>query len=84
MKHKGIGLVVVLLALSVGIPAVVAATGQTLKANATLTKHMTDAYQNTCKTYAPKQESREYDDGAPQYQKLVDDIEARARKEKWK
>jgi hypothetical protein len=60
------------------------AVGAVAKANATLTKHMTDAYQNTCKTYAPKQESREYDDGAPQYQKLVDDIEARAVKEKWK
>jgi hypothetical protein len=37
MKHKGIGIVVVLLALSVGIPTVLAATGQTLKANAALT-----------------------------------------------
>ena len=54
------------------------------KANAALTKHMTDAYQNTCKAYGPKQASRAYDDGAPQYQMLVDDIRTRAEKEKWK
>ena len=60
------------------------AAGAIAKANAVLTKYMTDAYQNTCKAYGPDQESRAYDDGAPQYQKLVDDIEARARKEKWK
>jgi len=60
------------------------AAGAIAKANAALTKYMTDAYQNTCKAYGPDQESRAYDDGAPQYQKLVDDIEARARKEKWK
>src|SRR5262245_7813654 len=60
------------------------AAGAIAKANAELTKYMTDAYQNTCKAYGPDQESRAYDDGAPQYQKLVDDIEARARKEKWK
>jgi hypothetical protein len=58
--------------------------GAIQKANAALTKYMTDAYQNTCKTYGPKQESHAYDDGAPQYQKLVDDIRARAEKEKWK
>jgi hypothetical protein len=58
--------------------------GAIAKADAALTKYMTDAYQNTCKAYAPNQESRAYDDGAPQYQKLVDEIEARARKEKWK
>jgi hypothetical protein len=34
------------------------------KANAALTKYMTDAYQNTCKAYGPKQESDAYDDGA--------------------
>lgn len=60
------------------------AAGAVAKANDVLTKHMTDAYQNTCKAYGPKQESRAYDDGAPQYQKLVDDIRARAEKEKWK
>jgi len=60
------------------------AAGAIAKANAALTKYMTDAYQNTCKAYGPDQESRAYDDGVPQYQKLVDDIEARARKEKWK
>jgi hypothetical protein len=60
------------------------AAGAIAKANTALTKYMTDAYQNTCKAYGPDQESRAYDDGAPQYQKLVDDIEARARKEKWK
>jgi hypothetical protein len=58
--------------------------GAIAKANAALTKYMTDAYQNTCKAYGPSQESRAYDAGAPQYQKLVDDIEARATKEKWK
>jgi hypothetical protein len=60
------------------------AVGAVAKANATLTKYMTDAYQNTCKAYGPTQERDAYDDGAPQYQKLVDDIEARATKEKWK
>jgi hypothetical protein len=60
------------------------AAGAIAKANDALTKHMTGAYQNTCKAYGPKQESRAYDEGAPQYQKLVDDIRARADKEKWK
>lgn len=49
-----------------------------------LEKYMIDAYQRACKAYAPAQESRAYDDGAPRYQKLVDEIQARAKKEKWK
>ena len=44
---------------------------------------MIGAYQDACKAYSPKQESRAYDDGAPQYQKLVDEITARAVKENW-
>ena len=53
------------------------------KANINLTRFMTDAYQETCKTFTPKKESRAYDNGAPQYQKLVDEIDARAKTEKW-
>ena len=53
------------------------------KANTTLTKFMTDAYQRLCDAYTPQKESRAYDDGAPQYQKLVDQIKERATKEKW-
>ena len=48
-----------------------------------LDKYMIDAYVNTCTTYAPQQESRAYTAGAPQYQKLVDQIKARAVSEKW-
>jgi hypothetical protein len=53
------------------------------KADADLTKYMTDAYQRLCAAFAPKKESRAYDAGAPAYQKLIDDINARAKKEKW-
>jgi hypothetical protein len=53
------------------------------KADVDLTKYMTDAYQRLCVAFAPKKESRAYDAGAPAYQKLVDDINARAKKEKW-
>jgi hypothetical protein len=53
------------------------------KANSALTKYMTDAYGRLCKAYGPKKESRAYDNGAPAYQKLVDAINARAKKEKW-
>ncbi|MDI1292349.1 MAG: DUF4157 domain-containing protein [Methylobacter sp.] len=53
------------------------------KVRTDLDKYMIDAYQNACKAYSPQQESRAYDDGAPQYQKLVDEIKARAVKEKW-
>jgi hypothetical protein len=53
------------------------------KARTDLDKYMIDAYQDACKAYSPQQESRAYDDGAPQYQKLVDEIKARAVKEKW-
>jgi hypothetical protein len=53
------------------------------KANTDLTDMMAQAYQRTCKTFTPKKESRAYDKGAPQYQKLVDEVNARAVKEKW-
>lgn len=69
---------------SVPVSGVSDAAAAIAKANDALTKYMTDAYQNTCKAYGPKQESRAYDDGAPQYQKLVDEIRTRAEKEKWK
>ena len=52
-------------------------------ANTDLTKYMIDAYQRTCKTFTSKKESRAYDNGAHQYQKLVDEIDTRAKKEKW-
>lgn len=67
------------------IPASDAATASAAitKAQKNLTQYMIDAIQRTCKAYTPKQESRAYDAGAPQYQKLVDDIVARAKKEKW-
>ena len=69
---------------SVSASGVSDAAAAIAKANDALTKYMTDAYQNTCKVYGPKQESRAYEDGAPQYQKLVDEIRTRAEKEKWK
>jgi hypothetical protein len=53
------------------------------KANTDLTKYMTDAYGRLCAAYGPKKESRAYDDGAAAYQKLVDAIKDRAKKEKW-
>lgn len=53
------------------------------KERAALDGFMVSAYQATCKTYAPTQESHAYNDGAPKYQKLVDDIQSRAKKEKW-
>jgi hypothetical protein len=53
------------------------------KERSALDGFMVSAYQTTCKTYAPTQESHAYDDGAPQYQKLVDEIQSRAKKEKW-
>jgi hypothetical protein len=53
------------------------------KANPELTKYMTDAYQRLCAAFNPGKESRAYDAGAPAYKKLVDDIKARAKKEKW-
>jgi Domain of unknown function (DUF4157) len=53
------------------------------KANPDLTKYMTDAYQRLCDAFTPGKESRAYDAGAPAYQKLVDEINARATKEKW-
>ena len=53
------------------------------KANPDLTKYMTDAYQCLCDAFNPGKESRAYDAGAPEYQKLVDEINARAKKERW-
>ena len=53
------------------------------KANKPLTAFMIDAYQNTCKTFTPKKESRAYADGAAKYQQLIDNIEKRKTKEKW-
>jgi hypothetical protein len=53
------------------------------KEKSTLTAIMADAYRPTCQAYAPKQESRAYDKGAPAYQQLVDDIKARAEREGW-
>lgn len=55
----------------------------TQKARQTLTRLMINAYQRTCKTYTPQQESRAYDAGKPKYQELVDTILARAKQEKW-
>lgn len=59
------------------------AAGAVAKANPELTRYMTDAYQRLCDVFTPKKESRAYDAGAPAYQKLVDEINERARKEKW-
>ncbi|MDW7725689.1 MAG: DUF4157 domain-containing protein [Candidatus Methanoperedens sp.] len=59
------------------------ASAAVAKANAALTKYMTDAYQRLCDAFGPKKESRAYDAGAPAYQKIVDDINARVKKEKW-
>lgn len=53
------------------------------KANPELTKFMTDAYQRLCAAFIGGKESRAYDAGAPAYQKLVDEIKARATKEGW-
>ena len=58
------------------------AAGAVAKADPDLTKYMTDAYQRLCDAFTPGKESRAYDAGAPAYQKLVDAINARAKKEK--
>jgi hypothetical protein len=39
---------------------------------------MANAYGRLCAAFNPKKESRAYDDGAPLYQKLVDEIKKRA------
>jgi len=67
------------------IPASAATTARAAieRERRTLDNYMSSAYQRTCKAYAPRQESRAYDDGASKYQKLADDIQDRARKEKW-
>jgi hypothetical protein len=53
------------------------------KADPDLTKYMTDAYQRLCDVFTPAKESHAYDAGAPAYQQLVDQINERAKKEKW-
>jgi hypothetical protein len=55
------------------------AAGALARADPDLTKYMTDAYQRLCDAFTPGKESRAYDAGAPAYQKLVDEINARAR-----
>jgi Domain of unknown function (DUF4157) len=41
------------------------------------------AYRPACVAYSPQQETRAYDHGAPDYQRLVDEIQARATREGW-
>ncbi len=53
------------------------------KAKADLDLLLINSYQDACKAYSPRQESRAYDDGAPTYRKLADEVKARAVKEKW-
>jgi hypothetical protein len=59
------------------------AAGAVAKANKELTEFMANAYGRLCAAFNPKKESRAYDDGAPLYQKLVDEIKKRATAEKW-
>jgi pyrrolidone-carboxylate peptidase len=59
------------------------ASAAVAKARPQLEPFVIGAYQDACKVYSPTQESDAYDDGAPAYQKLVDEIKARAVKEKW-
>ena len=51
------------------------------QANSALRSHIGSAYQRACQAYTPQQETRAYNAGAPQYQQLVSDIEARATRE---
>jgi Domain of unknown function (DUF4157) len=53
------------------------------QARPTLNSYFSDAYSRTCQAYAPQQETRAYTAGAPAYQSLVDDIQARATREGW-
>lgn len=59
------------------------ASAAVAKATPTLETYVIGAYGDACRAYSPQQEARAYDDGAPKYQKLVDEISARAVKEKW-
>lgn len=59
------------------------ATEAVAKANSVLTGYMASAYGRVCDSFTPKKESRAYNKGAPSYQKLVDEINDRAKKEKW-
>ena len=51
------------------------------KVKSALTDIMAAAYSPACQAYYPKQESRAYDHGAPAYQQLVEEIQARAERE---
>ena len=53
------------------------------KVKSALTDIMAAAYSPACQAYYPKQESRAYDHGAPAYQQLVGEIQARAEKGGW-
>jgi hypothetical protein len=53
------------------------------KADKILTSYMINAYKRAVNAYAPAQETRAYKAGAAHYQKLVDQILARAKQEKW-
>jgi hypothetical protein len=53
------------------------------KARDDLYSYFIEAYEKTCAEYSPKQETNAYADGAPAYQKLTDEVKARAEKEKW-
>jgi hypothetical protein len=67
------------------LPAASAATPEAAVSQAaqTLRGYFTDAYNRTCQRYAPQQETRAYTAGAPDYQNLVDAIQARATSEGW-
>jgi hypothetical protein len=67
------------------LPAASAATPEAAVSQAaqTLRGYFTDAYNRTCQQYTPQQETRAYTAGAPDYQTLVDAIQARATSEGW-
>ena len=52
-------------------------------ARPTFNGYIASAYQRTCRAYAPQQETRAYGAGAPDYQRLVSEIQARAHREGW-
>jgi len=68
---------------SIPAPAAATATDAVATERKTLDGLMAAAYMPACSAYAPQEESRAYDHGAPAYQQLVDDIQARADKEGW-
>jgi hypothetical protein len=67
------------------IPAAGAATARDAiqSGRSALTDIMAAAYRPACLAYSPQQETRAYDHGAPDYQRLVDEIQARATREGW-